>query len=38
LRAAERRLAQARRLLSETDPAVEEVGQKVGYRDPGYFA
>jgi AraC-like DNA-binding protein len=35
---AERRLAQARRLLIETDLAVEEVGRKVGYGDPGYFA
>jgi len=35
---AERRLAQARRLLSETDLALEEVGHRVGYRDPGYFA
>jgi AraC family transcriptional regulator, transcriptional activator of pobA len=34
---AERRLAQARRLLVETDLSVEEVGQGVGYNDPGYF-
>jgi AraC family transcriptional regulator, transcriptional activator of pobA len=34
---AERRMAQARRLLVETDLAVEEVGQRVGFRDPGYF-
>jgi AraC family transcriptional regulator, transcriptional activator of pobA len=34
---AERRMAQARRLLVETDLAVEEVGHRVGYRDPGYF-
>jgi AraC family transcriptional regulator, transcriptional activator of pobA len=34
---AERRMAQARRLLVETDLAVEEVGQRVGYGDPGYF-
>jgi AraC family transcriptional regulator, transcriptional activator of pobA len=34
---AERRLAQARRLLVETDLAVEEVGHRVGYNDPGYF-
>jgi AraC family transcriptional activator of pobA len=33
----ERRLAQARRLLVETDLAVEEVGHRVGYRDPTYF-
>jgi AraC family transcriptional activator of pobA len=34
---AERRMAQARRLLVETDLAVEEVGHRVGYSDPGYF-
>jgi AraC-like DNA-binding protein len=34
---AERRLAEARRLLVETDLSVEEVGQRVGYGDPGYF-
>ena len=34
---AERRLAEARRLLVETDLAVEEVGRRVGYGDPGYF-
>jgi AraC-like DNA-binding protein len=34
---AERRMAQARRLLVETNLAVEEVGRKVGYTDPGYF-
>ena len=34
---AERRLAQARRLLVETDLSVDEVGQGVGYNDPGYF-
>jgi AraC family transcriptional activator of pobA len=34
---AERRMVQARRLLVETDLAVEEVGHRVGYRDPGYF-
>lgn len=33
----ERRLAQARRLLVETDLSVEEVGQGVGYNDPTYF-
>ena len=33
----ERRLAQARRLLVETDLAVEEVGHRVGYNDPTYF-
>jgi AraC-like DNA-binding protein len=34
---AERRMAEARRLLVETDLAVEEIGRRVGYRDPGYF-
>jgi AraC family transcriptional activator of pobA len=34
---AERRMAEARRLLVETDLAVEEVGRKVSYGDPGYF-
>lgn len=33
----ERRMAQARRLLVETDLAVEEVGRRVGYGDPRYF-
>ena len=35
---AERRLAEARRLLVETDLAVEEVGRQAGYGDGGYFA
>ena len=35
---AERRMVAARRLLIETDLAVEEVGRRVGYDDPGYFA
>jgi AraC family transcriptional regulator, transcriptional activator of pobA len=34
---AERRMAEARRLLVQTDLAVEEVGRRVGYRDAGYF-
>jgi AraC-like DNA-binding protein len=34
---AERRMAQARRLLVETDLSVEEVGRRVGYVDAGYF-
>jgi AraC family transcriptional activator of pobA len=34
----ERRMAEARRLLVETDLSVEEVGRRVGYGDPGYFA
>jgi AraC family transcriptional regulator, transcriptional activator of pobA len=33
----ERRLAQARRLLAETDLTVTEVGRRVGYTDPVYF-
>jgi AraC-like DNA-binding protein len=33
----ERRMAEARRLLVETDLGVEEVGRRVGYGDPGYF-
>ncbi len=33
----ERRMAEARRLLVETNRAVEEVGRMVGYGDPGYF-
>jgi AraC family transcriptional regulator, transcriptional activator of pobA len=34
----ERRLAQARRMLVETDLSVAEVAQAVGYSDPAYFA
>jgi AraC family transcriptional activator of pobA len=34
---AERRLAQARRLLVETDLTVAEIGRRVGYADPAYF-
>jgi AraC-like DNA-binding protein len=34
---AERRMAQARRLLVETDLTVDEIGGKVGYRDSTYF-
>jgi AraC family transcriptional activator of pobA len=34
---AERRMAEARRLLVQTDLAVEEVGRRVGYGDPAYF-
>jgi AraC family transcriptional activator of pobA len=34
----ERRMAQARRLLVETDLTVQEIGQKVGHADPAYFA
>jgi AraC family transcriptional activator of pobA len=33
----ERRLAQARRLLAETDLTITEVGRRVGYTDPVYF-
>jgi AraC-like DNA-binding protein len=35
---AERRMAEARRLLVETDESVENVGTRVGYDDPTYFA
>jgi AraC-like DNA-binding protein len=34
---AERRMTEARRLLVESDLSVAEVGQRVGYTDPGYF-
>ena len=34
---AERRMAQARRLLVETNLSAEEVGHRVGYNDPTYF-
>jgi AraC-like DNA-binding protein len=34
---AERRLAEARRLLVETDRSVEEIARAVGYHDAGYF-
>jgi len=34
---AERRMAEARRLLVQTDLSVEEVGRRVGYVDAGYF-
>jgi AraC family transcriptional activator of pobA len=34
---AERRMAQARRLLVETDLTVAEIGRRVGYADPVYF-
>jgi AraC-like DNA-binding protein len=33
----ERRMAEARRLLVETDLSVEEVGHRVGYGSPSYF-
>jgi len=35
---AERRMAEARRLLVETDLTVGEVGRRVGYADERYFA
>ncbi len=35
---AERRMAEARRLLVETDESVERIGARVGYDDPAYFA
>jgi AraC family transcriptional activator of pobA len=34
---AERRMAEARRLLVQTDLSVEEVGRRVGYGESGYF-
>jgi AraC family transcriptional activator of pobA len=34
----ERRMAEARKLLVETDLSVGEVGRRVGYGDAGYFA
>ncbi|MDQ3786188.1 MAG: helix-turn-helix transcriptional regulator [Actinomycetota bacterium] len=34
----ERRMVQARRLLAATDLPVGEVGRRVGFPDPGYFA
>ena len=34
---AERRMAEARRLLVESDLSVEEVGRRVGYGESGYF-
>jgi len=34
----ERRMAEARRLLVETEESVERIGASVGYGDPTYFA
>jgi AraC family transcriptional activator of pobA len=34
----ERRLAEARRLLVDTELSVDEILRRVGYRDPSYFA
>jgi AraC family transcriptional activator of pobA len=33
----ERRMAQARRLLRETDLTIETIATRVGYRQPSYF-
>jgi AraC-like DNA-binding protein/quercetin dioxygenase-like cupin family protein len=33
----ERRMAEARKLLVQTDLMVEEVGRRIGYGDPAYF-
>jgi AraC family transcriptional regulator, transcriptional activator of pobA len=33
----ERRMAEARRLLAETDLTITELGRRVGYTDPVYF-
>ena len=33
----ERRMAEARRLLVQTDESVERIGAHVGYEDPAYF-
>ena len=30
-------MAEARKLLVQTDLAVEEIGRRVGYGDAGYF-
>ncbi|WP_051343480.1 AraC family transcriptional regulator [Pseudonocardia spinosispora] len=34
----ERRMTEARRLLSETELSIAEIGRAVGYPDSGYFA
>jgi AraC-like DNA-binding protein len=34
----ERRMAEARNLLSETDIPIQEVARRVGISDPGYFS
>jgi len=34
----ERRMAEARHLLVETEDSVERIGARVGYEDPTYFA
>jgi AraC-like DNA-binding protein len=34
----ERRMAEARNLLSETDIPVAEIARRVGVFDPGYFS
>ena len=34
----DRRMTAARRLLAGSDLPVGEIGRRVGYPDPGYFA
>ena len=33
-----RRLQEAKRLLTETDIPVAEIGMQTGFSDPGYFS
>ncbi|BBY42390.1 hypothetical protein A5765_22745 [Mycolicibacterium celeriflavum] len=34
----ERRMAESRRLLADTDLSIQEVARQVGIADPGYFS